>query len=174
MTLNVLSSPLRRLATLGTVVTALSAGALLAGCGSGTVYSALVPARFIVMGDGLSDMGLGGTRYTVNDTVSNIWVQQLAGSYGVTLAAQPAGLNYARGNARVAQKPDAAGSAATLTITEQVDAFLAANTIGKDDVIVLGAGISDLVVQADALAARSITEAQVLANAAEAGKALAA
>jgi outer membrane lipase/esterase len=174
MTLNVLPSPLRRLATLGTVVAALTAAALMAGCGSGTVFSALVPARFVVMGDGLSDMGFSGTRYTINDGVSNIWVQQLAANYGLTLAAQPAGLNYARGNARVALKPDAAGSAATLTITEQVDAFLAANTIGKDDVVVLGAGISDMVVQADAFAAGSITQAQVLANAAEAGKALAA
>jgi outer membrane lipase/esterase len=171
MTLNVLSSPLRRLATL---TAAIAAATLLAGCGSGTVFSALVPTRFVVMGDGLSDMGFDGTRYTVNDTVSNIWVQQLAASYGLTLAAQPAGLNYARGNARVALKPDAAGVGATPTITEQVDAFLAANTIAKDDVIVLGAGISDLVVQADAFKAGSVSEAQVLANAADAGKALAA
>jgi outer membrane lipase/esterase len=171
MTLNVLPSPLRRLATL---TAALTAATLLAGCGSGTVFSALVPTRFVVMGDGLSDMGFGGTRYTVNDTVSNIWVQHLAAGYGLTLSTQPTGLNYARGNARVALKPDAAGNAATLTITEQVDAFLASNTIGKDDVVVLGAGISDLVVQADAFKAGSITEAQALVNAAEAGKALAA
>jgi outer membrane lipase/esterase len=129
-----------------------------------------------VMGDGLADQGqVGGTRYTVNDGSNNTWVQQMATSYGVTVTAQvTGGQNWARGNARVALKPDAAGNASTLTLTEQVDAFLAANTIGKDDVVVLDAGISDLVVQADALKAATISQAQMLANVADAGRALAA
>ncbi len=151
----------------------LSACALLASCGSGTsTVNALVPTRFIVMGDGLAD--LRTPRYTVNDGSSNVWVEQLAGSYGLSVTAQSAGgQGWAQGNARVALKPDAAGNTTTLTLTEQVDAFLATNTIGKDDVVVLSAGISDLVAQATAFKAGSITEAQAVANATEAGKALA-
>jgi outer membrane lipase/esterase len=175
MKLNVWRAPLRRLTGWGASIAAVAATALLAGCGSGSVFSSLTPARMVVMGDGLADQGqISGTRYTVNDDSVNTWVQQVATGYGITLTAQvTGGQNWARGNARIALKPDAAGSAATLTLTEQIDAFLAANTIGKDDVIILDAGLSDLVVQADAFKA-GMSEAQVLANVAEAGKALAA
>ena len=153
-----------------------AAGALLAGCGSASTESTLVPTRMVVMGDGLVDVGqVGGTVYSVNDTTNGTWVQQVAGSYGVTITAQSAGgQGWARGNARVVLKPDAVGNAATLSVTEQIDAFLAANSITKDNVILLDPGISDLVVQAEAFKAGSITAAQVLANAADAGKALAA
>ena len=153
-----------------------AASALLAGCGSGTTVSTLVPTRMVVMGDGLADVGqVGGTVYSVKDATNTTWVQQVAASYGLTISAQSAGgQGWARGNARVALKPDAAGNAATLTVTEQIDAFLAANGIAKDNVILLDPGISDLVVQAEAFKAGSITSAQVLANAAEAGKTLAA
>lgn len=176
MNLNVMPSPLRRWATVTAMAVALGTATLLAGCGSGSLYLPLVPTRMIVMGDGLADMGqVAGVRYTVNDDSINSWVQQAASNYGLTLSAQSAGgQNWARGNARVALKPDATGNAATLTITEQVDAFLAGNTVGKDDIVVLDAGISDLVALGMAFKAGSLTDAQLLANAADAGKALAA
>ncbi len=150
--------------------------ALLAGCGSGSsTVSSLVPTRMVVMGDGLADVGqVGGTVYSVKDATNSTWVQQVAASYGLSVTAQSAGgQGWARGNARVALKPDAAGSAATLTIKEQIDAFLAASSIAKDNVILLDPGISDLVVQAEAFKAGSISSAQALVNAADAGKALA-
>lgn len=171
MDLKVMPSPVRRVALLAAVV---ASAALVTGCGSSSVFSSLVPTRVVVMGDGLSDLNLGqvgGTRYTVNDGSSNIWVEQVASGYGLSIAAP---LALARGNARVVQKPDAAGNAATPTIAEQIDTLLAAGPIGKDDVILLGAGISDLVVQADAFKAGSISDAQARLNAAEAGRALAA
>ena len=149
----------------------------LAGCGGGTkTESTLVPTRFIAFGDGLTDAGqVGGTIYTVKDGSSNNWAQITAANYGLALKAQSAGgQNWARGNARVALKPDAAGSAATLTMTEQIDAFLASNTIGKDDVLLLSPGISDLVVQGDGVKAGTIAAANALANAQAAGKAVAA
>ena len=148
----------------------LATAALLAACGASTVVSSLVPTRVVSFGDGLSDVG--SPRYTVNDG-SKLWVQTLAANYGLGVSASPAGQGWARGNARISQKPDAAGSAATLTVTEQVDAFLAANTIGKDDVVVLNGGISDLLVQSQALTGGTITSAQMLANATQAGKDLA-
>jgi outer membrane lipase/esterase len=158
------------------LVAAAVASALLAGCGSGSTFSALVPTGMVVMGDGMADVGqVGGTVYSVKDATNSTWVQQVAANYGLTITAQSAGgQGWARGNARIALKPDAAGNAATLTITEQIDAFLAANSIAKDTVILLDPGISDLVVQAEAFKAGSISAAQVLVNAADAGKALAA
>lgn len=147
----------------------------LAGCGGGTkTESSLVPTRFIAFGDGLTDQGqVGGTIYTVKDGSTNNWAQYVAGSYGLTLTAQSAGgQNWARGNARVALKPDAAGVATTLTITEQIDAFLATNTIGKDDVLLLNPGISDLVVQGNGVKTGTVSSAEALANAQAAGKAL--
>ncbi len=150
--------------------------AALAGCGGGTkTESSLVPTRFIAFGDGLTDQGqVDGTIYTVKDGSTNNWVQAAAVSYGLTLTAQSAGgQNWARGNARIALKPDAAGVATTLTLTEQVDAFLAGNTIGKDDVLLLNPGISDLLVQGDGIKAGTVTSAQAVANAQAAGKALA-
>jgi outer membrane lipase/esterase len=164
----------RRTFALSAVVIAVAG---LTGCGGGTkTESTLVPTRFIAFGDGLTDAGqVGGTIYTVKDGSSNNWAQVTAANYGLTLTAQSAGgQNWARGNARVALKPDAAGGAATLTLAEQVDAFLASNTIGKDDVLLLSPGISDLVVQGDGVKAGTITSDQALANAQAAGKAVAA
>ncbi len=153
------------------------AAAGLAGCSGGTkTESTLVPTRFIAFGDGLTDAGqVGGTIYTVKDGSSNNWAQVAAANYGLTLTTQSAGgQNWARGNARVALKPDSAGNATTLTLAEQVDAFLAANTIRKDDVLLLGPGIADLVVIGNGVKAGTISSAQALADAQAAGKALAA
>jgi outer membrane lipase/esterase len=169
MTLKVVQSSVRRIAVLAA---ALAASAWLASCGgSGTVFSPLVPGRVVAIGDGMSDLGqVPGVRYTVNDGTANIWVQQVAASFGLGISAQrEGGLGWARGNARVAIKADA-----TLTMNEQADAFLAANTLGKDDIVLLNAGVTDLVAQATAYKAGTITDAQLLVNAADAGKALAA
>lgn len=159
------------------LVTLLAACAVLACGGGTTTVSTLVPTRFVAFGDGQADLGqVGGAVYTVKDG-STIFsaVQQLAASYGKSITAQSAGgQSWARGNARIALKPDAAGNAATLTMTEQIDAFLAANTVGQDDVVVLSAGISDMVVQGDALAAGTITASQAIANIEAAGKAMGA
>jgi outer membrane lipase/esterase len=159
------------------LITLLAACAVLA-CGGGTsTVSILVPTRFVAFGDGTADLGqVGGTVYTVKDgSTGYSFVQQLAASYGKSITAQSAGgQSWARGNARIALKPDAAGNAATLTMAEQIDAFLAANTVGQDDVIVLSAGISDMVVQGDALAAGTITADQAIANIEAAGKAMGA
>jgi outer membrane lipase/esterase len=168
MKLKVVQSSLRRIAV---VAAAVAASAWLASCGgAGTVFSPLVPGRVVAIGDGMTDLGqVSGVRYTVNDGTANIWVQQVAASFGLGISAQSSGgLGWARGNARVAIKPDA-----TLTMTEQADAFLAANTLGKDDIVLLNAGVTDLVAQATDYKAGTITDAQLLLNAAEAGKALA-
>lgn len=54
-------------------------------CGSGTTESALSPARFVAFGDGFSDLGEGGARYTINDGSANIWSQYMANLFGQNL-----------------------------------------------------------------------------------------
>jgi outer membrane lipase/esterase len=139
-------------------------GALLAGCGSGSTFEPLVPTRFVSFGDGLSDVGQAGTRYTVNDGSTNIWVQQLAASYGLNIAASASvgGLGFAAGDARV--------DTGVNPISAQITTFLAGNTIGARDVLVVDAGIAELV----ALAAANPTDPALITAADLAGKALGA
>ena len=153
------------------VVAACASAALLTACGSGTTESALSPDRFVVFGDAYADVGQSGSRYTVNDGTVNTWVEQIASRFSKTITPSSAGgLGYARVNARIVNKPDAAGSSTTLTVAEQLDSFLAANTIRSSDVLIVSGGISDIVVQAKALVAGTQTEAQFVANVQQAGR----
>src|SRR5262245_35707905 len=88
-------------------LTGLAAAALLllGACGS-SIESQFHPTRAIAFGDGFSDAGQTGAKYTVNDG-SLSWVQHAAASYGVTMTpAAQGGTAYATGNARVVAKPD--------------------------------------------------------------------
>lgn len=153
---------------------ACASAALIAACGSGTTESALAPARFISFGDGISDLGEGGSRYTINDGSPNVWTQYMANLFGQNLTtAASGGLSYARGNARVTLKPDAAGSSATPTITEQVDRFLAGNTLGASDVVIVSGGYSDIIAQMAAVRAGTQTGPQMVTNVRQAGRDLA-
>lgn len=153
-----------------------SAALLLTACGSSTIESALTPERFVAFGDGFSDVGqVGGKRYTVNDGSVNNWTQQVASSYSMALLPTSAGgTSYAQGNARITLKPDAAGQAATPTVTEQVNAFLASGGVKAGDVVLLGAGTADIVAEAAAVQGGTQTTAQMLAHLDQAGKDLGA
>lgn len=153
----------------------------LTACGSGSIESPFTPNRMVVFGDGLSDMGNtsnavnAAARYTVNDTTYPMWVQQLAGDYGLLLAKSvDGGTNYATGNARVVLKPDAAGNSATPTIKEQIDSFLATRSFGDGDLVVIQGGIADIIVQMAAYRAGTISAAQMNDNLKQAGQDLAA
>jgi outer membrane lipase/esterase len=148
---------------LGAILT-LSASALLSACGSGSISEPLVPARVVSFGDGLSDLGSAGAKLTVNDGSVNIWVEQIAVSYGKTITASvmPGGLGFARANARV--------NTGASSIADQISAFLGANTIAASDLLVVDAGVAELVALANANASDA-----ALASAADlAGKALGA
>ena len=149
---------------------ACASAALLAACGSSTTESAIAPERFIAFGDALTDVGQTGTRYTVNVGSINNWTLELAAKYGKPLAAATAGgQSYAVGNARVSAKPDAAGQAATPTITEQIDAYLASRSFGGSDVVLLSGGISDVIAGMAAVQAGTMTDADMVAAARQAG-----
>lgn len=155
--------------------------ALLVACGSGSTFQPLKPTRVISFGDGLSDLGQTGARFTVNDGSANIWVERVATSYGNTITAQiSGGLGYAQGGARISSastdgSTTAVASVVVLpsadTIAAQISAFLAANTIGASDLLIIDTGISELA----ALANANPTDNAALATAATAsGRSLAA
>jgi phospholipase/lecithinase/hemolysin len=149
---------------------------LLAACGGGgEVESELVPTRFVAFGDAFADVGQRGSNYTINDGSTNNWTQELAGRFARPLAITASGgWSYATGSARVTVKPDAAGNAATPTITEQVSRFLSSQTIGANDVVIVSGGISDIVAEVTALNAGRQTQAQATANIRQAARDLGA
>ena len=158
------------------VAAACASAALLAACGSSTTESAFTPNRLIAFGDGFSDVGQTGALYTVNDGSINNWTLKMADRYGVTLKPVSAGgLSYAQGNARVVATPDAAGNAATPTIAQQVDRFLASGQpLADGDLVLISGGVSDIVAGLAAVQAGTQTEEQFRAAARKAGEDLAA
>ncbi len=154
---------------------ACAAAGLLAACGSGTTDSAITPDRFIAFGDGFSDVGQTGARYTINNGTINNWTQELADNYGKSIASVSAGgLSYAQGNARVAAMPDAAGSVDTPTVTDQITRFLTSQSFAPDDVVLINGGISDLIVGLAGVEAGTQTEGAFVDASRESGKLLGA
>lgn len=148
---------------------------LLAACGSGTIESQLHPTRIVVFGDAFSDLGQNGSRYTVNDGSVNVWTQQVAVSFGLTLAAAAnGGTSYATGSARVTATPDAAGNSATPTITQQIDTFLSHGTIQPNDLFIVDGGIADIITQDALVRNNAESSTQMIANSKQAGTELAA
>ncbi|HXE22058.1 MAG TPA: SGNH/GDSL hydrolase family protein [Rhodoferax sp.] len=153
-----------------------AAATLLAGCGSSTV-SAFTPTRVISFGDAFSDVGNLGVnnKYTVNDGSTDNWAQEVAADFSLALApSNSGGLGYAQGNARIALTPDAAGSTSTLTVTQQIDSFLATNSFQPGDLVLINGGISDIVYNWQQMVAGHITQAQMSANVAAAANAFGA
>ena len=172
------------------IVTATACMALLAiaGCGSSTIQSALTPTSFVMFGDSFSYMSptvtVGPTAsgsFTVNDGSAGgqmMWPGQLAASYGFvtqvqggpgTVAQQQALTNYAQANARINTVPDAIGNASTLTVKQQVDAYLASNAPGASDVLVIQGGVGDIIAEMASVTAGAESQATMLTNLAQAG-----
>jgi outer membrane lipase/esterase len=146
----------------------------LAACGSGTIESQFRPARIISFGDALSDIGQGGTSYTVNDGGTSNWTKIVAAGYLVDLKSQvTGGTSYAIGNARVAVTPDAAGGSRP-SIKQQIDAYLASNTLGETDLVLIEGGISDIIAEAAQLKAGTQSADQMVLDVQQAGRDLAA
>ncbi|KKW69186.1 hypothetical protein AAV94_00975 [Lampropedia cohaerens] len=143
-----------------------AAGAIALGlvaCGSSSVESQLVPTRVIAFGDGHSDIGQSGARYTVNDANADLlnWTEQVARDYGLALKpAKEGGLSYAQGNTRVAD------------LAQQVASFLQGNQFGESDLVLISAGTSDLIAIAQAVRAGDIARDAAPAQARDAGRAL--
>lgn len=107
---------------------ALAGPALLSACGSGDIVSALVPSRFIVLGDGLSY--LGDPRYTVNDGSINIWAERVADRFGLDVVQGSTGF--------------AAGYATVAGVDAQISSVLAAGAPGANDVYLVNAPMQNV------------------------------
>jgi outer membrane lipase/esterase len=145
--------------------TSLGAGLFLAGCGSGSTFEPLVPTRVVSFGDGWSYVGLANDRFTVNDSSVNIWAEQVAANYGLTLTpSSAAGFSYAQSGARI--------DTGANSIKDQITAYLTAvsNTVGSSELLIIDAGLSELI----ALAGLHANDTDLSAAADLAGKALAA
>ena len=158
----------------GVLLAACAASLLLAACGSSTIESRLAPARIVVFGDAFADIGQSGTRYTVNDNGIGNWTQQVALGFALPLTTAAAGgKSYATAHVRVTIKPDAIGNNATPTVKEQIDTFLADDTIGSNDLFLLNAGTSDVIAEGVRVAAGTQTAEQMTVNTRAAGRSLA-
>jgi phospholipase/lecithinase/hemolysin len=150
--------------------------AALAACGGGgSTDSEIEPTRIVAFGDAFADVGQNGAKYTVNDTNVNNWTQIVALEFNLTVAPSSAGgQSYATGNARVTAEPDAAGSTATATVSQQVDTFLAAGAPRSGDLVLVNAGTSDVIFQARSVIQGTIGADVATERAGRAGRALAA
>ena len=158
----------------GVLLAACAASLLLAACGSSTTESQLSPTRVVVFGDGFADLGQTGTRFTVNDGTLNIWTELVALRFGLPLVASAkGGKSYATGHARVVAKPDDIGNNATPTVKEQIDGFLATDSVGGNDLYLLNSGTSDLIAEGARVAAGAQTAEQLAGSARQAGRDLA-
>ncbi|GAB3669493.1 SGNH/GDSL hydrolase family protein [Ramlibacter alkalitolerans] len=164
------------------LIAACATALLLASCGGGSIVSSFTPSRIIAFGDGMADLGQtrrdidpNGRRFTVNDGSINNWTHFVANGFGLPLAPSRAGgLSFAIGNARVTATTDAAGNTGTPSVTQQIDAFLAANTLGDNDLVLVSAGTSDVIVQAKAVMDGTLTADQAQQNVQQAANELAA
>jgi len=150
----------------------ISALALLGACSSGTIESQFKPTRMVAFGDGFSDLGQSGSKQTVNDgAAANIWVEELAAQYGLTIKPSATGGNsYAYVNARILNTPDVVQNASTPTIKQQIDRFLAKDSFGATDLVVLNGGVSDTIYQMNLTLAGGQSAAQMTANLQQAGR----
>jgi hypothetical protein len=157
--------------------------AMLAACGSSSTVKPLTEmvtptmanSRVIAFGDALSDAGqMGGTRYTVNDNAaggSMTLAERLAANFGFTTMTSVQGGILAGGSAY----SYAQGGATVATVGQQIDAFVSAgNQLTDNDLVVITAGMQDIVDNATGYYASTITADQAKANMATAATALVA
>ena len=153
------------------VAALVAAASLLAACGSGSTVQQLSPTRFMAVGDGMVDLGQsGGKRSTINDG-SMLWTPVLASQFGLKLEDSSAGgLSYARGNARVVLADPTGGGAPS--VSAQVDALLAKlnNKFEESDVIIISAGVTDVVAAVNDTGISAATTATVKAAGAALGE----
>jgi outer membrane lipase/esterase len=144
--------------TLCGIATSGTAAVLLASCGGGTQIESFKPVRVIAFGDEASYIHTDGRKFTVNnlifdttvtpavpkvpaelDCVGNqVWVQQVAYSYGLAFAGRCPGTFNANGVMMAADGAKAAD------VSAQVTSFLAGDTFSGRDLVTFMVGINDI------------------------------
>jgi lysophospholipase L1-like esterase len=150
--------------------------ALFAACGGGTEqYQSFVPGRLFAFGDDASVLTTSGRKYAVNAVGSSgaidcslepIWVQTVASSYGFVFpecnpnnVSEPQARTYAAAGAKVAD------------VAAQVDAQVAAGGFRDTDLVLVLAGVNDILELYADYPLRN--QADLLADAAARGRQLA-
>jgi hypothetical protein len=163
-----------------TLALAVGSAALLSACGGGDPVVPFVPTRVLAFGDEHSVITDQGRKYTVNALSTDssglktlncaanpLWIQQLAGSYGLVFpqcnpnaVPDPASRIYAANGATVSD------------LAAQIDQHLATDGFSSKDLVTLFVGLHDVL---DLYAQYPTTSAEQLsASARLAGEALAA
>lgn len=138
-----MSTVLRRTAA------ALLACAVLASCGGGTSQiTPFKPPRLLAFGDELSAFTPDGRKYAVNGLAADgvardcaalpLWIQDVAGLYGFGFAECPVGTDAQKGITR------AAAGARVADVVKQVDAQVAAGGFLEEDLVLILAGVNDV------------------------------
>lgn len=144
MMMKLLNGPRR-----GAAVLALSVLMALSGCGSSSKYDEFFPTRIVSAGDFLSYQGTLANGYndklTVNDQTINNWVTQLAASYNI--AFDPSATGLATPDATVAD------------LSKQLKSFTAL----PGDMLVLNAGMNDILNHTNAVLKKTETPEQAIA-----------
>lgn len=131
------------------LVSALAAAALLAACGGGTsTVDAFTPQTLVVFGDESSLILPDGTRYGVNGlteakapdcTLNPVWVQYLAGQYGIVFAeCNPQNVVDPKGRMR------AVAGARAGDLAGQIDAYVTAGGFGDGALATVLIGAHDV------------------------------
>lgn len=143
----VVSQKLKR----GLALVALTAAALIAGCGGGTSQiDPFEPRRVITFGDEMSTILDSGKKYTINQlntdtqlldcTQNPVWTQQLASSYNMVFpqcnvngVALPQGIMYASAGQKVAD------------VRDKIDQHLSNDGFGPHDLVTVMVGANDII-----------------------------
>ena len=164
------------------------AAALLSACGGASstvkpltekVTPNIAGSRIIAFGDALSDAGqsAGGKRYTVNDGAaggSMTLAERLAANFGFSsvtpvqsgVLSSGGAYSYAYGGAKVT-------GGSVMSVADQIDAFVnAGNQLTDNDLVVITAGSQDIIDNATAYYASTMTAATAKQNVADAAATL--
>jgi len=147
-----LGAALRFLGKRGLFLAAVTAAALVAGCGGGGTaqIDPFVPTRIIAFGDESGTILSSGKKYTINalnpDTrqvecrASEVWTQALARIFGFVypqcntdFVALPQGVMYAFAGAKVAD------------VRDKIDQHLSNDRFGPKDIVGIMVGVNDIV-----------------------------
>lgn len=130
---------------------AAAAGLALTACGGGTSqYEAFVPGRVLVVGDELSTLDADGRKYAVNGLKEDgtslncaaepLWVQQVAGAYGMVFKE----CNPDNSTTNVTAIMRAAPNARVADLAAQVEAQVAAGGFRENDLVLALGGVNDV------------------------------
>ena len=161
---------------------AVMAAAMLSACGGASstvsplnekVTPTISGSRIIAFGDALSDAGQSGARYTVNDGGaggSMTLAERLASNFGFTsmtpvhsgVLTNGGAYSYAYGGARIS-------GGNVMSVASQIDAFVdAGNQLTDNDLVIITAGLQDIVYNATEVFASRMSTTDAKANVATA------